>query len=92
MKAQLSGSIALNRSWWVLVSLRIRWPRGKIPLGHLRKLLEQLAELNLRGKLGLASLPEPEFTTCQRILRGIHLEPPGTRSEDALRDQTDLSP
>jgi hypothetical protein len=43
--------------------------------GH--NLLEQLAELNLRGNLGLAGLPEPDLTTGQRVLPCVHLDTPG---------------
>jgi hypothetical protein len=75
-------------------------PGGKIPLGHLhvlieqlgdgraglrltpgRDLLEQLAELNLRGNLRFAGLPEPDLTTGQRVLPGVHLDAPGSAGQ-----------
>jgi hypothetical protein len=56
--------------------------------GH--NLLEQLAELNLRGNLGLAGLPEPDLTTGQRVLPCVHPDTPGPRSVAALRDQRGL--
>ncbi len=42
-----------------------------------RDLLEQLAELDLRGNLGLAGLPEPDLAACQRVLAGRIPDAPG---------------
>ena len=40
-------------------------------------LLEQLAELDLRGPLGLAGLPKPDFLTRKRVSPGVNLDAPG---------------
>jgi hypothetical protein len=46
-----------------------------------RGLLEQLAELDLRGPFGLAGLAEPDLAARQRIDPGVHLHAPGSAGE-----------
>jgi hypothetical protein len=55
--------------------------RAGLRLAPGRYLLEQLAELDLRGKRRLARLPEPDLATGQRVLPGVHLHAPGSAGE-----------
>ena len=56
-------------------------PTGTAGLASRCGLLEQLAELDLRGPFGLACLAEPDLAARQRVGTGVHLHTPGSAGE-----------
>jgi hypothetical protein len=54
---------------------------GRVGLASRCGLLDQLAELDLRGPFGLACLAEPDLAARQRIGPGVYLHAPGSAGE-----------
>ena len=54
---------------------------GRVGLASRYGLRQQLAELDLRGPLGLACLAEPDLPARQRVGPGVHLHAPGSAGE-----------